>query len=191
MIHTSLPQTLTAENLGQWIMQNHIEKKIHEERIPLDDSQVADLEHRSSLASRAIDKLKAQLKEITEYFKEGTLEAIPFTIYPTKGITTITANREFADGCLEKGYTEEKITLYGILYPEKELVIYVDITGVEYPAYQEVMSAEQKVMHNSLFKEESLQEEVSKQQKKKKTIPVITEDVLFDEPAEEEGKLPF
>lgn len=201
MIHKSLPQTLTPENLGQWILKNHVEKKIHEERIPLDDSQVADLEHRSSLASRALDKLKAQLEEIKEYFKEGTIEAIPFTIYPTKGISTLTANREFADSSIEKGYTEEKVPLFGIPVPEQELVIYVDITGTEYAAYQEHMTAEQKIMHNSLFKEESLQEEVSKQQKGKKKQPIegftVTggsgsqTDPIVLVKDEEPGKLPF
>lgn len=169
MIHRALPQTMTPENLAEWIKKNCIDKKIHEERIPLDEPQIADLEHRSSVASRQIDKLERQLKEITDQFKNGTTEPIHITIPFTKGLKTLTANREFADGCIEKGFTEENTTLYGIPFPEREVILFCDIEGQEYETYQENMTSEQIKMHGNLFKEEeSLQEEISKSQKEKK-----------------------
>lgn len=165
MRHSSIPATLTAEQLGKWIMQNRIETRVHTEKIELDDSQIQELEHKSSMASRAIDKLTAQLDDIKEYFKKGTPEAILFTIYPTKGIDILKANREFADKCLELGYTSENIELYGLPLPEKEQIIYVDITGHCYDEYTENMNDEQKRMFNTLFREEpSLQEQVSTDQ---------------------------
>jgi len=168
MRHKSIPNGLTHETLGQWIMQNRIETRVHSERIELDDEQIRELEHKSSMASRAIDKLTSQLKDITEYFKKGTQEAMPFTIYPTKGIDVLKANREFADKCLELGYTEEKIELYGLPYPEKEQIIYVDITGAEYEEYTEHMNDEQKKIFNTLFKEEeTLEEQIHREQKQK------------------------
>lgn len=177
MIHKSLPQTLTPENLAEWIKQNCIDKKIHEERIPLDEAQIADLEHRSSVASRNIDKLEATLKNVTDYFKEGTQDPIHFTIPPTKGIKVLKANREYADSSIEMGYTKEDTTLYGIPYPEREIVVFCDIEGTEYPDYQENMTPEQIKFHGNLFKEEeSLQESVSKQQKAKKSINKVAKD---------------
>ena len=168
MRHKSIPNGLTHETLAQWIMQNRIETRIHSERIELDEAQIRELEHKSSMASRAIDKLTTQLKDISDYFKKGTQEAMPFTIYPTKGIDVLKANREFADKCLELGYTEERIELYGLPYPEKEQIIYVDVTGSEYDEYTEHMSDEQKKMFNTLFKEEeTLEEQLHREQKAK------------------------
>lgn len=177
MIHRALPQTMTPENLAEWIKKNCIDKKIHEERIPLEEHQITDLEHRSSVASRQIDKLERQLKEITDQFKNGTTEPIHITIPFTKGLKTLTANREFADGCIEKGFTEENTTLYGIPFPEREVILFCDIEGQEYETYQENMTPEQIKFHGNLFKEEeSLQESVSKQQKAKKSINKVAKD---------------
>lgn len=172
MIHDSLPQTLTKENLAKWITENCIDKKMHEEKIELDDKEIQDLEHRSSIASRQIDKLERQAKEIANHFKDGTSEPIHITIPFTKGLKALTANREFADNCIELGYTKEETVLFGIPYPEKNVVIFVDSEGIEYPTYQENMTSEQARAYNTLFKEEeSLQESVSKQQKQKKKKP--------------------
>lgn len=177
MTHNSLPQTLTKENLAKWITENCIDKKMHEEKIELDDKEIQDLEHRSSIASRQIDKLERQAKEIANHFKDGTSEPIHITIPFTKGLKALTANREFADNCIELGYTKEETVLFGIPYPEKNVVIFVDSEGIEYPTYQENMTSEQARAYNTLFKEEeSLQESVSKQQKAKKSINKVAKD---------------
>lgn len=171
--HQILPSTATPEALAQLIQRNKIETRIHTERIDLDETEIKNLEHKSSFAGRQMDKLKDQLKAITDLFKKGVETPYDFTITPTKGIDKLDENRKFADKCILLGYTEENITLYGIPWAEKDVIIYLDIEGTEFPQYQEKMSPEQKnALGNSLFQEEeSLQEEVSKSQKQKKKKP--------------------
>lgn len=168
MKHDSLPKNLTPEALGQWITTNKCETKINEEQIPLEEHEISELEHNSSLASRAIDKLKAQLKEITEYFKEGVAEPIVFTIFPTRGLKTLDANRMFADAAIELGHTTINTTIYGIMHPDTEKINFFDIEGNEYPDHQENMTPDQIKFHGTLFKGPSLEEEVNDKQKSKK-----------------------
>jgi len=169
--HQILPSTATPEALAQLIQRNKIETRIHVERIDLEEPEIKELEHKSSFAGRQMDKLKEQLKTITNIFKKGIEVPYDFTITPTKGIAKLDENRKFADKCVLLGYTEENITLYGLPWAEKDVIVYVDIVGTEYPQYQEKMSLEQKnALGNSLFgEEESLQEEVSQRQRAKKS----------------------
>lgn len=170
MRHPTIPVTLTPEALGQWIMKTKIEMKTHVDKVPLEQAQIIDLEHKSSLASRAIDRLESQLKTIKAHFANGTVDPVPLTIYPTKGLKALEANRKFADDCIAKGYTEESTMLYGIPWPERDQIVYVDIEGEEFEDYRQEMDIDQKSLYGgSLFKEEeSLQESVSKEQKSKR-----------------------
>lgn len=161
MIHPSLPQTYTPENLAIWIKQNSIESRNHVEDIDFTEDEIKDLEHRSSAASRAIDKLESQLKSIQEVFKKGTQEAFEFTIYPTKGLEVLKANRKFADDQVEKGSHEETTLLYGIPVPETKVVFFVDIEGTEFPQYGRGMSKDEMIAYNTLFSKDE-QEATSK-----------------------------
>lgn len=168
--HQILPSTATPEALAQLIQRNKIETRIHTERIDLDETEIKELEHKSSVAGRQMDKLKDELKTITELFKNGTVDPYPFTIHPSKGIKILDENRKYADRCVVLGYTEEEITLYGLPWSERDVIVFVNIEGTEFPQYQEKMSLEQKnAWGNSLFQEEeSLQKELSKSQRQKK-----------------------
>lgn len=151
MTPTPLPTGYTPENLALWIKENAIEQRVHTEKIELTPQQIAELEHKSSLASRAIDRLEAQLKTIQEVFKKGTQEPYEFTIYPTKGIETLKANRKYADETIENKFTEENYTLYGIPYPETKSIIFVDIEGKEFEQYRASMTPDQMIAYNTLF----------------------------------------
>ncbi len=151
MLHPSLPQTMTPENLAVWIKGNSIEQKAHIEEIELTEQEIQDLEHRSSAANRAIDKLEAQLKGVQEIFKKGTQEPWDIKIYPTKGIEVLKANRKYADDQIEKGVREETTMLYAIPVPETKVIVYVTIEGVEFPQYLRGMSKEESVAYNTMF----------------------------------------
>lgn len=176
--HQILPSTATPEALAQLIQRNKIETRIHIERIDLEKPEIKELEHKSSFAGRQMDKLKEQLKTVTELFKKGVETPYDLTITPTKGIDKLDENRKFADKCILLGYTEESITLYGLPWSEKDVIVYVDIEGTEYPQYKEKMSLEQKnALGNSLFgEEESLQDQVSQSQKAKKGIQQVAKE---------------
>jgi DNA-binding protein H-NS len=154
MLHPTLPQTMTKENLAVWIRQNSIEGKNHVVEIEYTEKEIQEFEHKSSAAARAIDKLEAQLKKITEYFKKGTQEPIDEKIYPTKGIEVLKANRKYADDEIEKGFREETTVLFGIPYPEKKQVIFVDIEGIEFTQYTRNMTKEEAIGHTTLFSED-------------------------------------
>jgi hypothetical protein len=154
MIHQTLPQTYTPENLAVWIKQNALETKNHVEEIDLTEEEIKDLERRSSAASRALDKLKSQLKSIQEIFKKGIDQPYELTIYPTKGTEVLEANRKYADEQIEKGFKEETTVLYAIPWPEKKVVVYVDIEGNAWEEYTRNMTPEESIGFNTMFSED-------------------------------------
>lgn len=151
MLHPTLPQTMTKENLAVWIRQNSVEGKNHVVEVEYTEKEIQEFEHKSSAAARAIDKLEAQLKKITEYFKKGISEPIDEKIYPTKGIEVLKSNRKFADDCIERGFWEDTTVLFGIPYPEKKQVVYVDIEGNDFPEYTRNMTKEESIGHATMF----------------------------------------
>jgi len=154
MLHPTLPQTMTKENLAVWIRQNSVEGKNHVEEIPYTQEELQEFEHKSSAASRAIDKLEWQLKSIQFTFKNGTQEPQEIKIYPTKGIDVLKENRKYADGQIDKGCREETTVLFGIPYPEKKKVIFVDIEGNEFAQYERDMTKDEAIGHTTLFSED-------------------------------------
>lgn len=177
MIHPVLPQTYTPENLAIWIKQNSLEQKAHIEEIELTAEEIAELEHRSSAAMRALDKLESQMKTIQEIFKKGTTEPYDVTIYPTKGMEVLKANRKYADDSIEKGVREETTMLYAIPWPEKKRIIYVTIEGVEFEQYGTDMSKEQLIAYNTIFSED--EETAVGKVKKVKPMKVSDDDLDF------------
>lgn len=147
MRHTSLP-SYTKEKLAQWLAENKIDQIIHKQKTELTEDLVHDYEARSSLASRAMDRLNKVKELFMETLKTGTpfnqtteeWEPIDITIPASKGLKELEANRKFADNILEKGYTEEDINIYMIPWPETSMVIGVDVEGVEYEQYTRPMS---------------------------------------------------
>ena len=174
MKHQALPQTMTPEALAEWIKNNHDGDIVnHIEKTELDEQMVKELEHKSSLASRAIDRLEAVKKEFMDILTNGTPnEEEPFdvTIPPTKGLKILKANREFADKQLENGYSEETIPLYMIPYPEESQMLAFDIEGNEWPEYTKDMTDDQVNKHKPMLKKSKKQKEVN----------------FLDEPAQEE-----
>jgi hypothetical protein len=159
MIHYSLPQTKTPEGLSEWIKLNKVDSLNHMEEIPFTDQEIADYEHQSSLASRALDKLQDLLDMIKETIKKGTPynidkkdhDPVSFTIPPTKGTDAIKSNREFADQQIVKGYREEITTIYLIPNPEESQIVAVDIVGEEWSKYSRAMTADEKNQYKPLL----------------------------------------
>lgn len=155
--HPCLPQTLTKENLAQFITDNSKNSFSHEEKIPLTAQDIAAFEHRSSAASRALDRLKAIEEDFKHHMvngtpvKEGIIQPYDVTIVPTKGTKELKANREFADKILEQGYQVVTTALYTIPYPEESTMVVVTIEGDEWPMYTKPMSKDQKALYGELF----------------------------------------
>lgn len=156
-IHPALPQTKTPEQLAIWIKENSKHDFNHDEKIILTADEVQELEHKSSAASRALDRLK-KVEESFKYYMTngtpvvgGTVEPVDITIPPTRGTKELKANREHADKILEQGYQVVTTPLYTIPYPEESTMVVVTIEGDEWPMYTKPMSKDQKAMYGELF----------------------------------------
>lgn len=157
--HLCCPQTLTKENLAQWITDNSKHDFEHREEIPLTEEEIQAFEHKSSASSRALDRLKAIEDDFKYHLVNGTpvlagvSQPYAVTIIPTKGTKELKANREHADKILEQGYQVEVTHLYTIPYPEESLMVVVTIEGQEWPMYTKPMGKDQKAMYGELFAE--------------------------------------
>ncbi len=166
MYHKCIPKSMTKENLAKWITENSTEKQTFEQKIPLTEMKIRELEHKSSLASRALDALKKIEDEFKGFMKKGTpvnpsfesseVEYLPVTITipPTKGVEALKANREFADALLAQGYEVEVTPIYLIAWPEKSKMVGMDIEGVEFVGFTRDMTSEEELRFGNLFKEE-------------------------------------
>lgn len=209
MRSNSIPGTITAEALGKWITDNSKDSIIHKEEIPLDDDVIKELEHKSSMASRRIDELKALKKNFDNYLNKGTdvdhdaeveidqdPPRLPMTIIipPTKGLKELTKNREFADKQLRDGFKTEEVKLYMIPVPEEDRMVAVDIEGVEYEQYNREMNEVEKGRQQYAFKNNSEETvthfpdraEASPKKKKKKKIENAE---VEPEPGDQEGSV--
>lgn len=157
MKHLCLPQTMTTEALAKWITDNAIETINHIDKVELEEEQVHELEKKSSLASRAIDRLEEKKKEFMDVLKEGTPDPeMPWdiTVPPTAGLKILKANRAFADKQLEQGFREDTTVLYMIPYPEDSQMVAVDVTGFEWPEFTKDMTPDQINQHKPMLKKE-------------------------------------
>lgn len=174
MKHPCLPQTMTTDNLAEWIKSNNVEVIPHVERTNLDEEAVHELANKSSLASRALDRLEEIKKKFNEVIKEGTPgtddegnpnEPYTVTIPPTKGTKVLKANRHYADQQIENGYSEENIPLHMIPYPEESKFIAVDLLGNVWPEFNKEMSADDINKYKPLLREDK-----PKKEKKQKSF---------------------
>jgi hypothetical protein len=158
MRHHSLPQTMTPEQLADYIQSNRIETKNHVEKFPLTEEEKRDLAVKSSLASRAILRLENLLKEVSKLIKKGTPwntdlgtdgdhVPVPITIPPTAGIDVLKSNRQYADDQIEKGYREDVTPIYFVPWPEYEKILAVCIEGKEWSQYSRDMTPQEVKQH--------------------------------------------
>lgn len=162
MRHISLPETLSAEQLADWIIENKVDQVPH--LIPIDDETRQEHEHKSASASMQILKLEELKKSFNDKIKEGTytgegidgqptFEDSTWQIPSTKGLKALKASVQYHSQILEDGATS--IELYLVPWPEQEKIVAVDIEGKEYPQKTRDMNAAEKKKHTTLFKDES------------------------------------
>ncbi len=153
--HEICPSTMTVGNLADWIRSNKVDVINHVEKFPLTPEEINDLQKSSSLASRAIDKLKDTLKYIGELIKNGTPwdpatennRPVSVTIPPTQGVKVLEANRKFADRQLESGYREDITPIYFLPWPEFKKMVGLDIQGEEWSKYTRKMTDDELMQH--------------------------------------------
>lgn len=154
MRHEALPQTLTVEQLAQWLYENKIDSRTHTEEIPYSEEEIREFEHKSSVASRSLDSLQELKDMVNGYLKEGIEEPQTITIPPRKGEKVLKANRKFADDQIINGGFKKEIDLYGIPHNESEQILFFDSEGAVWDGYSRDMTAEEKEQYIGLFKKE-------------------------------------
>lgn len=155
MRHEICPSTMTVNNLADWVRSNKVDIINHVEKFPLTPEEINDLQKSSSLASRALDKLKDTLKYISELIKNGTPwdpatennRPVSVTIPPTQGVKVLEANRKFADRQLESGFREDITPIYFLPWPEYKKMVALDITGEEWSKYTRRMTDDELMQH--------------------------------------------
>lgn len=160
MIHASLPQTMTPENLAVWIKDNAIDQVVHDKVTKLDQDEIHAYEHKVATVCQALDDLESLKKDIDKIFKDGTdydpgkdvFLPKQVVIPATKGTKALEANRKYYTSILKDGCITEHITLYAIPFPEEETIVFVNSQGEENESYRQAMTEEQKKEYNSLFK---------------------------------------
>lgn len=156
-LHRACPSTYTPERLAVWIKENQKSIRTHVDKIPLTPEEVSDLEHKSSLASRAIDRLEEVMDEFKAYIQGGTPydgeKYLPkdITIPPSKGMKELKANRAHSDSILVKGYNEEITEIYIVPFPDESTMVAMDITGCEWPDYTKAMTESEEELYGRLF----------------------------------------
>lgn len=149
--HKMLPKSMTAEKLGELIDVKKVDTKLHVTKVEYTEAEIADFEHQSSLASRALDKLDKVLEHAKNVIKKGTAYDATLEVYrpenitvpPTKGSDALKANREYADAQIERGYREEITKLYILPDAEELKMIAVDIEGNEWEQYTRDMTRDE------------------------------------------------
>ena len=191
MRHETLPQSLTVEKLAQWLYENKVDTKSHTEEVPYTEEEIAEFEHKSSLASRSLDKLAAIEERVKLHLKEGVHEEpISVTIPPTKGRKILTANRIYADKQIDLGYSYTEIDLYGIPDDRSEKILFFDNEGTIWDDYSENMSEDQKHQYIGMFSKEGEAEptDASAESSAKTDSGIVKEpkmEVIKDEEAQE------
>lgn len=149
-MHLALPQkSLTIEQLAQWITENQIEQKVHEEQVDYTEEEIQEFEHKSSVASRAIDRLMVIKKTFTDYINDGVDIPTDVTIPETKGLKALHANREYADAQIELGYRIIPTTLYGIPCDANGKICFFDVEGDHWEQYDYKMNPFQQDKYGS------------------------------------------
>jgi len=149
MRHESLPQTMTVEQLAEWIMSNQKQQIGYEKKYPLTKEEIADHEHKSALASRKILELNDLKKKFNTLIKKGTPindgQPMPMNVEipPTHGLDVLSANVAFHSDILDVGHRVETIMLYLVPVPETSMMVCVDIEGEEYPEYTRPMNPQE------------------------------------------------
>lgn len=162
MRHEALPQSLTVEQLAQWLYENKIDSKSHTEEEAYTEEEIQEFEHKSSLASRSIDGLDDIEKRVKEHLKEGIFdEPVSITLPPTNGRKTLTANRKYADDQILKGFSYREIDLYGIPDEKTEKILFFDAEGNMWDDYSENMSEDQKHQYIGMFSKDKVDGEDS------------------------------
>lgn len=163
-LHPALPQTMTPENLAQWITENKADTFEHEEKVDLSPETKSELEHKASLAACKIKELEDCKKEFMEYLKKGTpvdpaktaednngkLPRLPqeIQIPPTAGLDELNKNLTFFTKQLRNGFTSVSTMIFLIPFPEGKVMIAVDIEGNEWTQYNRDMTEPEKVNYD-------------------------------------------
>lgn len=151
MKHSSLPQSLTPELLGEWLVQNHKEKFTEEKRIYYTEEELNEFKNKAVSAGIEINNLGSLKAKVSKLLDNGSEDYIQIDILKTKGIKVLRRNREACEMEVERGYRVEEIKIYGIPNQETRMMDFFDIEGTEIPERARPLSAKEMLDYFGMF----------------------------------------
>lgn len=127
--HATLPQTLTDQELQQWIIRSSVERFMDKTKRYYEAEEIADFEHESSVNGRKINMLQGILKKCTEAIQKGTIEDIVITIPKNDGTKNYDAFRFQNDNLIDAGFEEIACEVFGIVNVDNEVMEYFTLAG--------------------------------------------------------------
>lgn len=158
MLHPSLPQTFTPEQLAAWLKNNAVEKFTDERKIYFTDDEKDEIRKKIVNTAVEINDLDAIHAKVKTYLKEGVFtedEAGESIVIPnTKGLKILLSNKRFEEDRYKRGYDLETRDIYGIPNAETENMDFFDVTGTEIIERCRPLSPREKQMYIGIFSKE-------------------------------------
>lgn len=135
-MHPSLPQSLTAETVGNWLTHNAKEKYTEEKRFYYTDEELLNFKNMAVASGIEINNLSSLKAKVSKWLEEGTDETeeeeLTLDIPVTSGIKQLKAKRELCEKEVEKGYRSENVKIYGIPNQDDNTMNFFDPQGCIY-----------------------------------------------------------
>jgi hypothetical protein len=131
MNHNCLPNSLTPELLGEWLVKNAREKFTEERKIYYSEEELQEFKDKAVASGIELNNLASLKARVSKLLDNGNPEPLTEEIPETKGIKVLKDNREVCEKEVEKGYFIEEIKIYGIPNQETNTMDFFDIEGRE------------------------------------------------------------
>ena len=175
-----LPQTMTPENLANWIKENSLTELMHHDVHDYTEEEIEKFEHNATTYGISIKKLEQQKKDINNLIKKGTGK-IDITLEETEGIDSLKKKRDALLDNVDRGFREDVTTLYQIPVPEEEQMMFFDIEGNLFEEHTKDMTSKEKEQYVGLFSQDAQSKEADVDEETDQPDQPVIEDAVVEE----------
>lgn len=142
--HPSLPKTLGAGMLENWLKANAKEKFEDEQKIYLTDEEINLKARESSGSGAEIQLLKKLMDKVKNACEKGNKEELVIEIPVTQGKAVLDLNRAVIDAEVARGYNTQTRTIFGIPNSTDLTMEFFTTDGTLVPDRTSALSAKEK-----------------------------------------------
>ena len=148
--HAIKSAPISNNDLAKWLIDVSKEQVTHTAKTFFSESEIAEKHKQSTDMTREIILLNDQKKLIIDAFNKGNNDEFEMTIPETIGINSLVKTRDDLVREVDKGFTEQEFTIYGI--PNEDgYMYYFDIDGNEIEERCRPLSTREKSDFLGLF----------------------------------------